>query len=424
VVSQGQEDDDAGRRSAPSSRASAPSSRASGKTNSAERLEHWINLAERTKEEIEEELHEQKKRDAKIGKALRLDAIAQLRKTIAILRHGRAKDQVYIANLDATVKELQMDKTKRLSKSKAQKLKLSAEITSKVEEVTKTILWRATKFMTCPEDLDTGVEKVVVAGNFCDGMNQQMKDSFGITCATVIKKTINSARNYLTQELKKIAMKLFLEKDLPLPTTDVLLGCAMRQVHDDNKPKFKLYWTKFLRTLVEAKVWAKDIFYCTTPLRARMDPSDPKSLKLFTVSHEAMICVVWENNWQKWQDQCAHVKANGGKQPNLPGKWTRSDAGQSEWGGWSEEGLRSCNDYKKRIRDGRRGRKDEIIAFEDSILAEMRKEVGIEADDHESQLRLNRAKKRRTNAEEPVPEPKLHKAVATVDEEDEDEEDQ
>jgi hypothetical protein len=156
-----------------------------------------------------------------------------------------------------------------------------------------------------------------------------------------------------------------------------------------------------------------------------MDPSNPKSLSLFTVSHEAMICLVWENNWQKWQDQYAFTQdpANiGKKQPSLPGKWTRSDAGQSEWGGWSRDGLEKYNAYKKRIRAGRKGRMDEIRDYEKTILAELRKDVGIEADNHESQLRLNRAKKRRTNAEAPVPEPKAYRAIATVDEEDEEEE--
>jgi hypothetical protein len=34
-----------------------------------------------------------------------------------------------------------------------------------------------------------------------------------------------------------------------------------------------------------------------------MDMSDPDSKSLFTVSHEAMICLVWENNFEKWQEQ-------------------------------------------------------------------------------------------------------------------------
>lgn len=409
---------------APSAQTEAPSAQ---NKDPVERLKRFTKLAERTIEDINAELYQQKKKDAKLNQNTRLALIADLRKTIAHLRLSRAKDQVYIASQEATVKELELDKTRRISKSKAQQLKICAEIQAKVEEVTKTILWRTTKFMTCQEDLDTGVEKVIVAGKFCDGMSVQMKDSFGITYAPVIKKATNNARNYLTQELKKIAFRDFLEKGLELPTVDVLLACAMRQVPVDNKPKFKLYWTKILRTLVDAKVWAKDIFYYTTPLKARMDPSNPKSLRLFTISHEAMICLVWENNWQKWQEQYAFTQDPSNKglqQPKIPGKWTRSDAGQSEWGGWSKDGLEAYNAYKKRIRAGRDGRMDEIREYEKIILAELRKDVGIEADNHESQLRLNRAKKRRTNAEAPVPEPKAYRAIATVDEEDEEEEEE
>jgi hypothetical protein len=410
-------------------------------------LKEFMELSKKTPDEFEVELAKQRKKDAKLGVEKRLPLIDRLRKNLAIAKWKRAQDNVTMLSMQERleelesgkgnvnngqmlkmkerIKELELEKAKRMSRSQAQKMRVCAEIQTKVEQVTKSILWRTTKFMTCPEDLANAVDKVIVAGGFCDGMSATLRDSFAVTYAQIVKKALNSQRNYLTQELKKIAFKVFLDKGMELPMPNVFLSCAMRQVPEVNKPKFKLHWTQVLRALVDAKIWSKDVFYYTTPLAARMDPNDAKSKKLFTVSHEAMLCVVWDNNWKKWQDQCAFAQNpdNKGKsQPNLPGKWTRSDTGQAEWGGWSKDGLLAFNNYKKIIREGRDGRMDEIRKYEDEILGELRREVGLEADSHEAQLRLNRAKKRRTNAEKPVAAVQVHAAIATVDEEDEDDE--
>ena len=400
-----------------------PTAAGAAKKTKEEAEENFKMWANKTTDDLKEELAIQKTRDAKLKMEKRLPQIEKLREQVALLRWKRGKDNVRMAKMQVKIEELELDKTKRMSRSQAQKMRVCAEIQSKVEQVTKTLLWRTVKFMTCPEDLGNAVDKVIDFGKFCEGMSTTLKDSFAVTYSQIIKKALNSQRNYLTQELKKIAFKVFLEKNLELPKTDVWLACAMRNVPEVNDPKFKLYWTLLLRTLVDAKVWSKDVYYYTTPLAARMDPNDKTSKKLFTVSHEAMICVVWENNWEKWQDQYkfTQLAENKGKpQPNLPGKWTRSDTGQAEWGGWLEDGLKAYNAYKKSIREGRDGRMDEVLAYEDKILAELRKDVGIEADSHEAQLRMNRAKKRRKNSEKPVA-VAATKAIATVDDEDEDE---
>jgi hypothetical protein len=145
---------------------------------------------------------------------------------------------------------------------------------------------------------------------------------------------------------------------------------------------------------------------------------------LVTVSDEAMIALVWENNFEKWQKQFAFEQnpANKGlKQPNLPGKYTQSDKGQCEWGGWSEAGLKAFNKYKKQIRAYRKDRMDEIHEFEHRILAELRLEKGVEAEDHDGELRLRRAKRRRLAAEKPVKEVVVRRTVRTTDSDDEQE---
>jgi hypothetical protein len=201
----------------------------------------------------------------------------------------------------------------------------------------------------------------------------------------------------------------------------------MRQVSETNEPKFKWYWTKVLSKIVSAKQWNKEIFYYHTILKAKMDMSDPNSSWLFTTSHEAMIVLVWHNNEQKWKDQfqwAANPANKGKKMPNMPGLWSTSDSGQAEWGGWSEDGLVQYNTYKKQIREGRKGRKEEICELEQKTLDQLREEVGYDCESHEAQMKKNRAKKRKLNADKPVEEIRVHKAVKTVDDDDEEEEDE
>lgn len=391
-----------------------------------ENYQMWEKVSKHTTKDIDQKCANQRLKDSKTKKEDRLKLVDTLRRRIFELQVCRGKDQVYIRSLEEHVDQLKKDVSKSVSRSKAAKLRVCEEIKDKVVSCTKEELWRSTKFMTCKEDLENGTEKVMSFCGFDEGKTVEEQNSFVVTYNTIVKKALNQQRNYLTAELKKLAFTCFLKKGKPLPNAGVLLACAMRQVSETNEAKFKWYWTQALTKVVNSKQWNKEIFYYHTPTLAKMDSSDPKSKFLFTVSHEAMICLVWENNYEKWQKQYAFTQdpENKGKpQPNLPGKWTTSDSGQAEWGGWSAVGLQEYNVYKKKIRDGRKGRKDDIRAFEQKILAQLREEAGIVADNHEEQLRIARAKKRKLNADKPVTDVRVHKAIATVDEEDEDDED-
>jgi hypothetical protein len=136
-----------------------------------------------------------------------------------------------------------------------------------------------------------------------------------------------------------------------------------------------------------------------------------------------MLVLVWQNNYEKWQIQFAFDQdaANKGKnQPHLSGKYTTSNKGQTEWGRWSPEGLEAFNNFKKAIRSARKGKEEAILAFERKILAELRVKKGIDCADHDQQIKMNRAKRRRLNSERPVNNVVIPKIVRTVDEQDED----
>lgn len=392
----------------------------------------WSGYSKFTSADIDQLCADQRVKDHKLNKDDRKKELDKCRRSIYNFWYARGKDQVYIkyleegvTKLEERIAQLESEATQRVSRSKAAKLRMCDEQKEKVLDKTKGELWRSTKFVTSKDQLEDATEKVLNMLGL-DKKTQEERDSWVITYKVIVKKGLNSQRNYLTSELKKLAWE-FLMAGQDLPPVGVLLACAMRQVSEVNVPKFKWYWTKALTKIVSAKQWNREVYYYTTILKARMDMSDDSSPWLFSVSDEAMICLVWQNNWQKWQDQYKWQQDptnKGKKMPNKPGLWSTSDSGQAEWGGWSVDGLKKYVEYKKDIRSGRKGRGEEIAAFEQKILGQLREEAGIECDSHEAQLRKERAKKRRLNSDKPVADIQMHKAVRTVEEEDEEEDEE
>lgn len=385
----------------------------------------------------------QYEKDKKLNIGDRLKLIGVLRKKIFTLRRdfGEAektsqmewnmlKDQTKklktaLGKTSGQVKELTAQNdiltaqaSVRLSRAKAQVLKMCNDTRDKAFNTAKNVIFHNVKFLNCKDDLYSATEMVHDALQV-DEKTLDQRDSWVETYAPVVKKGINSARNYVTSELKKVAFALLNSRET-LPPHALLLACAARNISGINEEKFKWYWEKVIGKVVGSKEWGPTVCYYTTILEARMSTNPKKPL--ITVSDEAMIVLVWENNFEKWQTQWAFEqdpKNKGLKQPALPGKYTYSDKGQCEWGGWSEAGLQAFNNYKKTIRTYRKDKKDQILAFERRILAELRLEHKIQAEDHDQQLRVNRAKRRKLNAKKPVEEVVVRKVVKTFDSEDE-----
>jgi hypothetical protein len=369
----------------------------------------------------------QLEKDKKLAAKERLKLIAKLRLSIA-------KQQVEIGRLKkghpdfekvekelAEVKEqnakLLEESQKRKSRSKAMLLRVCKEQKNQVEQKTRDELWRTYKFISSADELDTATElvwKMMDLGN----QSETMKNSWIATYKPYVKKSLNGQRNYFTSELKKVAWKCMDNGGVAaLPNANVLLACAMRQATGVNEPKMVWYWTTVLPKVVGSSAWGTSVYYYTTILEAKTQHESPKPL--VTVSHEAMICVVWENNFEKWKTlyTWAQQPENKGKhQPNMNGKYTVSDQGQQEWGGWVSEGLDKYNDYKKKIRSARKD--PEYLATERRVLAQLRMDHGIDCPDYDTQTKKNRAKKRKLNADKPVDEVRVHKAVSTIDAED------
>ncbi|MCA1807737.1 MAG: hypothetical protein LC687_07810, partial [Actinobacteria bacterium] len=73
------------------------------------------------------------------------------------------------------------------------------------------------------------------------------------------------------------------------------------------------------------------------------------------------------------------------------------------------------------IRSNRKQEGEKLHAFEQEFLGKLRVDAGIDFENHEQQQKMNRAKRRKLNADKPVGEIRVHKAILTVDDEDEQE---
>lgn len=342
------------------------------------------------------------------------------KKLIAELKDMRNREKLLLTNEEKILAELEKLKAQKLvktSRAKAKLLRMCKEHKEKAESIAKEALWRCTKFISCPDEEDQAAYFVLKRM----GLGQVLKDetqtaSWIETYKTPIKKAVFSRRNYVTSELKnKVAFKHFLNKGRPLLSLANIIKCATRKIDpndDDEMGMFMFYWTEILPKMVGSANWGKETKYYTTISKAKTKEDKPK--RLITYSHEAMICVIWENNEKKWPElhEWKSKPENKGKDmPNMNGKYTITDGGQNEWGGWKAEGVEAYLAYGEEIKAGRKN--PNCSQLEEITLQTLRISVGIDCVDHDTQMRRNRAKKRRkTNSEEPVDEP--HQPIQRV----------
>jgi hypothetical protein len=255
--------------------------------------------------------------DKKLGQKPRLTELTKQRKALARAKVelailGGVQDQlVKVSEINAQlVKQnatLEKDlETARKSK-KAMKLKISQEHCVEITNYCKDHLWRGTKFITSDTDYDKAADKVLLGLGL--NYDEEKIASWKLTYAKTIKKGIAGARNYLTQELKKVAWAI-MEKGDKLPTAKDLLKCALRQIdlnNPDEVKRMKWYWKEVLSKALGANDWGKGNCNYVCILLAK----DSYGRFLCTIAHEAMLVVNWENNEEK--RQMFHYEGRGNR---------------------------------------------------------------------------------------------------------------
>ena len=351
-------------------------------------------------------------KDKKIKTCDRLKAIAKCRKMIYMLKSKATLVPILRAQNDAMEKqivkmkgeiaELEESANTKLSRSQAKLMRVSEDMLVKINEVVKDKLWRICKFVSCPAEEEKAAQMVLDWLKVPETEGTQAEiDSWIETYKKPVKKALYACRNYLVSEMKKSAFKVLKEGN-KLPTSEEIRRCATRNIPvlptDGSDPDeetlylrklFKWYWEELLPRVVGATEWGKSVKYYTTIQKAKR-VSDKRAL--IPVSHEAMLVLVWENNYEKWPVLYEHtMKKKDQKQPVINGKYTVTDGGQNEWGGWLPSGLTAYNKYKKEVKAARKNPKS--LALEKQFLKLLREEQGIIDPNHDAHKKRFRAKK-------------------------------
>ena len=380
--------------------------------------------------------------DKKANTQTKLATLQKLRRSntirgynIKVLQQGvddlKAENAILIkreSQLLADLADLRRQAVVTTFKSKAKLLRVCQEQKKKVEEFTRDHLWRICKFISCPDEEEIAAKKVLERLDLVDMKDDDKVWSWVETYKTIIKKALFARRNYVTSELKKLAFKHFCSQGKPLPTVALITKCATRGIDptvSEELEFFLFYWEEILPKMVGSSNWDKEKKYYVTISKAKT--TEPKPKKLITPSSEAMIVAIWDNNYAKWPKLFKWSQQPENKEkilPNWNGKYTITDGGQNEWGGWKPEGLDAFNTYVNQVKAGR---KDIVKCnnLEKLALQQLRLRVGIDQPDHDAQKRKNRAlSRRKKNSDHPIMAP-VHetKVVKTTMDDDDEEED-
>lgn len=344
--------------------------------------------------------------DKKANKEQRLSRLKKLRKhysnallsnfMLQSIKMMHAELEKEAAQLRKELADTKAMVSKKKGTDKAMRLKECKDHADRAITITKTELWRITKFISTPD------EEIEAAYKVFDFMQldpknwpPEKRDSWAVTYSPRITKALNSARNYLTSELKKVAWHLFKNKK-PMPEAKVLLSCATRSCEDDDACIW--YWDKIMPKVLGKDAWSDKVRYYQSISSLKTDDNK----RLVTASTEAMAVIVWENNEKKWPELwewCQKPENRGKKQPNWNGKWSITDGGHHDRCAWDPRGLEQFNTYKKQIRHARIGpdkdnpdreKEKKYLAWEAKVLGLVRKKMGYKHATHEDEQRAKK----------------------------------
>jgi hypothetical protein len=281
------------------------------------------------------------------------------------------------------------------------------EVEAMVESKTKTIMWSMVKFIQSPKDLENAgrllVKHARIDRHHID--TKVKKAAFINTYKVNVRKAIFQRRNYVAAEHKKVMLKRH-KSHGSMPTVDQLLKCLRRDITtDEDFEIFAFYWEELLPKQVGPLVWCKEVRNYETICQA-MRRGVP-NLPMITSMDEAFTVLLIQNSIGRWKkelerdrtsttnsssDQNKKTKEQTTK-TNHNGRFTTTDKGQNEWGGWSQTGLKLFREYKDYNKAARKERKTRAV--EDTCLEMLKKKHKIVCRDHKSQIEFERSNRRK-----------------------------
>jgi hypothetical protein len=369
------------------------------------------------------ELDEFLTKDKKLGTDKVRTALARARKTMLCLKYNNESLLEYKtehAKQAFVIESLREKLQAKLQRSKARVMRESEGEKEKIAKIVNTELWRLLKFITCKDDENIAAEFVYKALYSEEDVDHDKLYSWSETYNRYIRDCLYAKRNYCASQLKACAWKLF-ENGQTIPTVEEIRMCIGRKNVVGNAADmalFKWFWETLLCKVVGAIEWGTSV-RLYNKISTYKIPNDPKNRTLITASNEALICVLWENQREKWHELWAwsQIEANRGKkQVNRGGKFTSCEKGQCDYSGWSSEGIQAYNTYVKEATAGRKAPNRKLL--ETATLNELRAQYNIDQPDPATQARANRSRKRMklpNNA--PFVNPNAHVVRAVLEEE-------
>jgi hypothetical protein len=279
-------------------------------------------------------------------------------------------------------------------------LPLNKEVEAMVESKTKTFVWSMVKFIQCPKDLENAARLLVkyarIDRHHVD--TKVKKAAFINTYKSNVRKAIFQRRNYVAAEHKKVMLKRH-KSHGSMPTVAQLLKCLKRDITtDEDFEVFAFYWEQLLPKQVGSLVWCKEVRNYETICQAMR--RDVPNLPMITSMDEAFTVLLIQNSIGRWKkelerDRTSTTNSDSDQNPktNHNGRFTTTDKGQNEWGGWSQTGLKLFREYKDANKAARREQKTRAV--EDTCLEMLRKKHKIICRDHKSQIEFERSNRRK-----------------------------
>jgi hypothetical protein len=307
-----------------------------------------------------------------------------------------------LRQLNIALKELQHERSKRGGRSN----KMNEELKCTVIKKTKNMLFNFVKFVEGDEELDEAVSFLLEHGNLPEENTKtpEAREDFSERYRIVVKKALFERRNYVSQELKKEIFRQSANKG-HIPTLEELVKCLERKiVTEDDKKVFEFYWDKLLpREAGALQVWNVENRYYNTICGAVRKDTNNRKLPMITPDDEAFLVLSLHNALDRWIAEAAEMESQSpasanskvsnkkGKVPN--GVFTKSDSGQNEWGGWTDEGLEKFTHYRDL---NTKARKDpNTRALEEETLQSLRIKKKIVCVDSTEQSKADKSRKRR-----------------------------
>lgn len=296
-----------------------------------------------------------------------------------------------------------------------------------VKKKTRKELWRICKFMADEKQERQATEVVLDTLKMREFMltNDKAKDAvilqkrsdFVGTYSNDCREALNDQRSYVQSQMKKVANKLLAKEEDPLPSIEDIYKVATRIIpllpddpndtseeavaqraeHERLMNIFLWYWDDLLPACAGNIYWRDGIrrSQCITVANHEGKHCIPASTEAMTAIMYDNCSEKWASMWDKKKEDPEYKIPKKKEDPDyeemLP-KYSDPAAGQSKYGGWSEEGLLKYSELVPQIKTSRQT--TEAAQLERICLQMVKDRYGIKQGDA-PKTKKNRGKKRK-----------------------------